>query len=158
MEVSSAAQSIEKSSNPSINRKSSGTGHTPKLNKSNTSITHLHLLEPAEMRHQLESNKPVKILSTPSTPSVVGNGSLKSSGSGSLFQRFSKTFSLRFGNTSSVGSKEDKNHFSRKKNKSRSSAIGSSPDILSRIDTDSTRYGNHFYFYLKLVAVCNLQF
>ena len=87
-----------------------------------TSIVHLHRLD---SQGDVKENNNFDTLSHNSDDGSVGKGS---SGP-SLFQRFTKTFSLRFGNGSSSSS--GGNHYGRKTKKLKY-GVGSSPDLYHR--------------------------
>jgi hypothetical protein len=148
MEITSAVQTIDRSS-------SEDSASSPVLSPSETPSrrSYLHRPEFTAMR-QLDSATPPPVSTrvsraSESMPSSIRSSSPKPNSGGSLFQRFSKTFSLRFGNTSSSsgGSKEEyMNASSHKKMKGRKLASGSSPEIFSKSDYDVNRYGALFPF------------
>lgn len=130
-----------------VSQASSGSSSpAPRLSRpiSKGSITHLHLQEAS-------SSDPIPSSSSGGTSeacrcdyeisegapmsTMMRSSTDVSETSPSLFKRFSKTFSLRFGSGSNVSKHPGDVH---RKAKSKG-AIGSSPDLFNRVDGDSSR-------------------
>jgi hypothetical protein len=112
------------------------------------SISHLHLLDSQEEILGISRDHEQCPVQGHPNPSDVGDAKRTPDPSGlpsSLFQRFSKTFSLRFGSNSNVSKVS-----SGRKVKG---PLGSSPDLLDRLDSQGSRYESrnflsiYFYFY-----------
>lgn len=148
MEISSTTNG--NSNGPSSSSSKSGQPHAPRLNKG--SISHLHLLPPSSEEsssssqrhgHNIHPNPPTGDMGIARrTPDALGLPP-------SLFQRFSKTFSLRFGSSSSVNKVGGGG--GGKKSVKTSSAVGSSPD-LHRFHDGSERYVKLIAYYYETLS------
>lgn len=129
-----------------VSQASGSSSPAPRISRpiSKGSITHLHLQEASSTdrvgcsSHSDEADEACRCeyeSDGASMSNIMRSSADVSETSPSLFKRFSKTFSLRFGSGSNVSKQAGDAH---RKAKSKG-AIGSSPDLFNRMDVDGSR-------------------